>query len=154
MIRPSARPPSPSIPVRHRATCIQRPFRRLALVVAVLSLSACARDARRGDRDLQVRWEVTPSPPSVGRARLRLIVSDVTWELRNGARVTVTATRDSVRMAVDTARGQGAGQYVIDDFVFPVAGSWVLSARVETPDGRWAESDHPVEVGNETDERN
>ena len=90
---------------------------------------------------------ITPSAPSVGRARIRLVVSDVAWRPSNGARVTVVATRDSVRMAVDTARGQGAGQYFIDDFSFDVAGRWVLSARVETPDGRWVEVDHPVEVG-------
>jgi hypothetical protein len=127
------------------------PWRALALALALLCPPACARDARRGDADIQVRWEITPSPPSVGRARVRLIVSDAGWSPRNGAHVTVFATRDSVRMAVDTARGQGAGQYVIDHFVFPVAGRWVLSARVETPDGHQTEVDHAVEVGAGTD---
>lgn len=100
-----------------------------------------------------MRWDIQPSPPTVGKATLRVTVSDMNWAPRNGAHVIVTATRDSVRMAVDTAVGQGAGQYVIDDFVFEVAGAWTLSARVETNDGRWAEVDHPVKVDGEDNEQ-
>jgi hypothetical protein len=118
----------------------------LILGVAVAQ-GGCSHDARRGDSEIQVRWAFTPSPPAVGRAHVQLTVSDLDWTPRNGARVVVTAVRDSVTMAVDTAVGQGAGQYVIDDFVFEAAGDWVLSARVDTPDGLWAEVDHPVTVG-------
>lgn len=146
-------PPSARTSVIHRATHLPLPSTRFVLLLAVLSVSACARDTRRGDPDIQVRWAISPSPPSVGTARLRVIVSDARWRLRNGAHVTVSATRDSVRMAVDTAMGQGAGQYAIDDFLFPVAGDWVLSARVETPDGRWAEVDHPLKVGERAAEK-
>jgi hypothetical protein len=133
--------------------CPRIPSRALALVLVVLGLPACAGDVRRGDPDVQVRWEIATSPLSVDRAQIRLVVSDVAWRPRNGARVTVVATHDSLRLPADTARGQGAGQYLIDDVVFPVGGRWLLSARVETPDGRWAEVDHAVDVGGARDRK-
>jgi hypothetical protein len=130
---------------------------RFLLVAALLGVGlslACGRDTRRGDPNIQVRWDIEPSPPAVGKARVRVTVSDLDWAPRNGAHVIVTAVRDSVRMAVDTAVGQGAGQYIIDDFVFQVAGKWTLRARVETNDGRWAEVDHRVRVQGEEDQQN
>ena len=130
-----------------RRTLLRSPFLGLAVLVgAVLAQSACGGDVHRGDADIQVRWHFSPSPPRVGKAQVQVTVSNQEWQPRNGAHVIVTAVWDSVRMAVDTAVGQGAGQYVIDDFVFQVAGEWTLSARVETLDGRWAEVEHGVKV--------
>ena len=51
-----------------------------------------------------------------------------------------------LKVSVDTARGLGAGRYLAPSFPFSAAGSWVLTARVELPDGRWAEVRHRVEV--------
>jgi hypothetical protein len=116
------------------------------LVGAVVAMAACGGDRRTGDPDLQLRWVVEPSPPHVGSATVRVDVADVDWTPRNGALVVITGLRDSVRMAVDTAVGQGAGQYLAEGFPFVVAGDWVLRTRVETVDGRWTEVDHPVKV--------
>ena len=115
-------------------------------LAAALLLSACAGDPRTGDADLQVRWSFEPSPPRVGTAQVRLEVSDVDWTPRNGATVVVTGLRDGVVLVVDTARGQGAGLYVAPAFRFEVSGDWVLRARVETADRRWAEVERAVTV--------
>jgi hypothetical protein len=73
-------------------------------------------------------------------------VSDVDWTPRNGATVVVTGLRDGVELVVDTARGEGAGRYVAPAFRFEVSGDWVLRARVETADRRWAEVERAVTV--------
>lgn len=118
----------------------------LALAAVTLVGAACGGDVREGDADLQVRWTFEPSPPTVGTAEVRLDVSDVDWTPRNGAKVVVTGLRDGISLVVDTARGQGAGRYVVPAFRFEVAGGWVLRARVETTDGRWVEVEEPVTV--------
>ncbi len=87
-----------------------------------------------------------PDPPVIGQADVVLEVADVDWRPRNGDRVIVTALREDVAVAVDTAMGQGAGQYRVARFPFPVAGDWMMTVRVETPGGVWAELDYPIEV--------
>jgi hypothetical protein len=116
-------------------------------LAAALLLAGCDRAARTGDADLQVRWSFEPSTPEVGTAEVRLKISDVDWTPRNGATVIVSGTRDGVVLSVDTARGEGAGQYVAPKFRFEVAGDWVLRARIETPDRRWVEVERTVKVG-------
>jgi hypothetical protein len=119
-----------------------------ALTAAALCglLLGCGGDARTGDADLQVRWSIEPFPPQVGTAQVRLEVSDVDWTPRNGATVVLTGLRDGVELVVDTARGQGAGVYLVPEFRFEVSGDWVLRARVETPDRRWVEVERAVTV--------
>jgi hypothetical protein len=110
-------------------------------------LSACGQSsARAGDADLQLRWTLDPDPPRVGVGAVRVDVADVAWKPRNGARVILTGIRGGVELVVDTARGEGAGRYLAPAFRFEVAGEWVLRARVETPEGRWTEEEHHVEV--------
>lgn len=120
------------------------PFRPL-VVSAVLLLAACGGD-RRGDADLQIDLSLEPDPPVVGLADVQVELADVDWRPRNGDRVLVTALRDSIVLAHDTARGQGAGIYRAEGLRFEVAGEWLLRVRVETRDGRWAEVDRPVRV--------
>jgi hypothetical protein len=117
----------------------------IAAVTCALLLG-CGGEGRAGDADLQVRWSFDPSPPGVGTAQVRLDVSDVDWSPRNGATIVVTGLRDGVALVVDTARGQGAGRYLIPEFRFEVAGNWVLRAHVETTDRRWVEVERPVTV--------
>lgn len=122
--------------------------RRLALGVLTASgLWACGAPERIGDEDLQIRWSFAPSPPQVGTAEVRVDVSDVDWTPRNGATVILTGERDGVTLAVDTARGQGAGRYVAPAFRFEVSGEWILRARVETAEGRRVELERRVSVG-------
>ena len=119
----------------------------LLCVVLPAVPSACGQGgARSGDADLQLRWTFEPDPPHVGTGEIRVDVADVAWKPRNGARVILTAIRDGVELAVDTARGEGAGRYVAPTFRFEVAGAWILRTRVETPEGRWTEEEYPVEV--------
>jgi hypothetical protein len=122
------------------------PTRAVLALAAAALLLACGDPGRTGDVDLQVRWRFEPSPPAVGTAAVRLEVSDVDWTPKNGATVVVTGLREGVELVVDTARGQGAGVYLIPEFRFEVAGSWVLRARVETADRRWVEVEHPLTV--------
>ncbi len=104
---------------------------------------------RSGDAEMQLRWTFSPDPPRVGPAEVRVDVADVGWRPRNGAHVVLTGLRDGVALVVDTARGEGAGRYVAKDFVFEVAGAWILRTRVEMPDGRWTQEDLPLEVAAE-----
>lgn len=127
-----------------RSLSTPHPTRALGALVAAVLLLACGEPGRTGDADLQVRWSFDPSPPGVGTAEVRLDVSDVDWTPRNGAIVVVTGLRDGLALVVDTARGQGAGRYVIPEFRFEAAGSWVLRARVETTDRRWVEVERTV----------
>jgi len=117
-----------------------------ALLLSTLLLVACAAEVRRGDPDLQVRVSTEPAPPTVGLADVQVELSEVDWTPRNGDRVILSGSRDGIVLAVDTARGQGAGSYRAEGFRFEVAGDWILTVRVETRDGRWVEVDHPVEV--------
>ena len=121
---------------------------RSALIACALplALAACGQPQRAGDADLQLKWSFEPDPPTVGVAAIRLDVSDVGWNPRNGARVILTGLRDGVALEVDTARGEGAGSYLAADFRFEVAGSWVVRARVESADGSWTEEEYPLEV--------
>jgi hypothetical protein len=132
-------------PLRHRL----RPLPALLLFGLAASLGACSSDERRGDADLQVGVEVSPSPPQVGAATVAVMVTEVDWTPRNGATVIVAGVRDSLQLVLDTARGQGAGRYETAGFTFEVTGEWVLSVRVETTDGRWVEVDHPITVSAE-----
>lgn len=118
----------------------------LAIGLALAS-AACGRDARSGDRSLQVRVTVDPPAPLVGTAEVRVEVADADWSPRNGARVVLTGIREGVTLAVDTAWGEGAGRYTAPAFRFEVTGDWVLVARVELPDGRWQEVERKVTVG-------
>ena len=143
--RPTAPLRLPSMPASLLPHSV-RPIRALFVLCLAGSLFACSSDERRGDADLQIAVEVSPSPPRVGSATVSVMVTDVDWTPRNGATVIVTGLRDSLQLALDTARGQGAGRYEAADFSFEVTGEWVLSVRVETTDGRWVEVDHPVTV--------
>lgn len=131
--------------MRRTPRCLRSPAAVGAAAVCGLLLG-CGGEARTGDADLQVRWTFEPSPPQVGRAQVRLEVSDVDWTPRNGATVVLTGLRDGVELVVDTARGQGAGVYLAPEFRFEVSGAWVLRARVETADRRWVEVERPVRV--------
>ena len=120
--------------------------RTLLALALTGSFFACSPDERRGDANLQIAVEVSPSPPRVGAATVAVVVTDVDWTPRNGATVIVMGMRDSLQLVLDTARGQGAGLYEAADFSFEVTGEWMLSVRVETTDGRWVEVEHPVTV--------
>lgn len=122
------------------------PPRATCLVLLTVLAAACGGDARRGDPDLQLRVSLEPDPPTLGTAAVEVGVTEVDWTPRNGDRVVVSASRDGIVLAQDTAVGQGAGVYRADGVRFEVAGPWLLRVRVETRDGRWVELDRPLEV--------
>jgi hypothetical protein len=112
-----------------------------------LASTACGGDVRSGNLALQVRVTVDPPAPVPGTVEVRVEVADADWTPRNGARVVLTGIREGVTLAVDTARGEGAGRYTAPAFRFEVTGDWVLVTRVELPDGRWQEVERRVRVG-------
>jgi hypothetical protein len=116
------------------------------LLALLLSVAGCGPDARRGDRELEVRVRVTPDPPTLEAAGVEVAVAELDWRPRNGDRVLILGRREGVLLLQDTARGHGAGRYRADDLDFPVAGEWLLTVRVETRDERWVEVDRHVEV--------
>lgn len=134
----------PPVPLRRASPVAVALAATLLLVPAT---AGCGGDVRTGDPSLQVRVTVDPPAPVVGTARVQVEVADADWSPRNGARVLLTGTRDGVTLAVDTAWGEGAGRYVAPAFRFEVTGDWVLTTRVEFPDGRWQEVERRVTVG-------
>jgi hypothetical protein len=119
----------------------------LTALLALLPLVAgCGPDARRGDRELEVRVRVTPDPPTLETAGVEVAVAELDWSPRNGDRVVILGRREGVLLLQDTARGRGAGRYRAEKLDFPVAGEWLLTVRVETRDDRWVEVDRRVEV--------
>lgn len=131
--------------MRRSRTLLSRSLHAAALTLLAVTV-ACSAERRSGDPDLQLRWSFEPDPPTLGSNAITIDVSDVDWSPRNGAHVILTGLRDDLVLVVDTAVGQGAGRYLAEDFRFEVAGTWVLRARVESPDGRWVEVERPVDL--------
>ncbi|MFQ5535920.1 MAG: hypothetical protein ACE5GJ_00585 [Gemmatimonadota bacterium] len=140
--RRSRRPPHPLAAPAAKGTAFG-----LVLFLFVLPATGCREEAREGDADLQIRVTVSPDPPRVGAsARIDVDVAEVDWSPRNGDRVTLEASRNGVVLAVDIARGVGAGRYSTDPMHFEVTGAWILSVRVDTRDGRWSRVQLPLAV--------
>ncbi len=95
-----------------------------------------------------VDLRVSPTPATVGNARVLVDVSDSTGSPLVGAEVRLEgrpATQEAVvtqREAVD----EGGGRYVVSDFWFPAPGVWVLDVVVTPVTGESSRIPREVRV--------
>jgi hypothetical protein len=101
-----------------------------------------------GDSGLALNVAISPTPPSVGPARLIISLADSAGTPLDGAEILVEGNMSHAGMApvVDTALAEGPGKYGVSSFSFTMAGDWVLTLRATLPDGRWVQKDVPTRV--------
>lgn len=117
----------------------------LALLALMLLLSAC-RGQAAAPSDLQVRLDISPSPPAVGQAEVAVELADTNGSPVEGAAVTVEGNMTHAGMAPVRvrARGTGGGRYVVPDYQFTMAGDWVLTVEATLPGGGQARREFAV----------
>lgn len=123
-----------------------RPF--LYLLLPVLVLGGCRGELDTGDPGLVLDVAISPTPPTVGPARLLITLQDTAGAPLEGAEIVVEGNMSHAGMVpvVDTAQAQGPGDYAIEDFRFTMAGDWILTLQATLPDGRWVRTQHSANV--------
>ncbi len=126
------------------------------LALGVLLLAATGAACRGTSDDaasaLDVRLRTAPTPPVVGPTRVVITLMDPEGRPLQDARVHLEGTMTHAGMGVvrERAEHEAEGRYVVDDFTFTMAGDWVLTARVQLPDGTETSRDLQVRVSGET----
>ena len=127
-----------------------RPQRsRSALSILLVALSACwpAGACHRPvpADNTTFEWTLTPAPPSVGRAILKLQVLDGNRRPVRGARIRVEGHMSHAGMApvLAPARERDMGVYEAE-LQFTMRGDWVLLVEGTLPDG--AAINHRIDV--------
>ncbi len=121
--------------------------RAFAMVVCALG-AACA--GERGPA-VDVRLGVSPTPATVGPARLVVTVGD-TPDVGGAEEVqlVVTGPRSpgdgTVSGVVVTPEPAAGGDYVVPTFEFTTPGEWSVSVLVTFADGRHVERSFPIRV--------
>jgi hypothetical protein len=121
----------------------------LALGAVFLLVSgACRGREAAGDPTVRVDFGVSPTPATVGRARLLLTVTDSADVPVNGASIHIRGDMKHAGMdpVEERAEPLGDGRYIVPGFPFTMAGDWVLTASVTMPDGSLVVRPHPVTV--------
>lgn len=111
------------------------------LITLLLTLVACKPPSDRAaagneSSTLAVAIEVS-STPKIGEVPLVVAVSD-SGEPLSGAKVSIVGdmTHAGMQPVLRDAIESSPGEYRADDFTFTMAGDWIISATVTTPDGR------------------
>ena len=100
-----------------------------------------------GEPEHVLEIAVSPTPATVGSARILLTLSDTAGVPLSGATVVVNGRSPTgLPQAVDTAHEDGPGRYVVDAFPFDTTGEWSLEGRARLLDGRVAVAEHPIRV--------
>ena len=121
-----------------------------AVLLAVASLVAhgCGGPGieHRGDPDLTARIHLSPTPPMVGPADLRVEVMDGAGPMGSQGRVYASplAPDGTPGPGIALVHRDGAGWEGVVEFTVP--GAQRLEIRVESPDGREATLTFPVRV--------
>ena len=125
-------------------------FRRCFTAFGVLGLCAglflagCQR--RQESRpDVLIEHEVTPQPPRVGTAQIKLRVTDAEGRPLSGARVSLEGNmaHAGMRPVFGEARESEPGRYQ-SELEFTMGGDWVILVRLTLPDGRKIERQFDV----------
>lgn len=105
-----------------------------------LLLSGCRGERPGGDPALVLDVGISPTPPTVGPARLLITLQDTLGNPLEAQRVWVEGNMSHAGMVPvqDTAVAQNPGLYVVPAFEFTMAGDWVLTVEALLPDGRKA----------------
>ena len=108
----------------------------LVLVVLVLPGAGCQRQAE-GDRAVQVELKTEPDPPHVGKAVLRLLVTDSDGAPLEGAKLKLEGNMAHAGMKpvfADASEEKG-GRYRAE-MEFTMGGDWFLLIDGRRADGR------------------
>ena len=115
-------------------------------MLAAAAGSACA-ELAPAEPEFRLEIAVSPTPATVGSARILLALSDTAGAMRGGATVVVSGRSPTGRVqAVDTAREVGLGRYVVESFPFDTNGEWSLEASARLTGGGLALAVHPIRV--------
>ena len=108
---------------------------RWGLILLAYSVVACA-DAPEESLDIVLRF--SPTPPSVGPARLLLELTDSLGAPVTGASVAVEghpSTDPSRPTTPVQAEEQRSGRYVVATYDFDASGPWILRVRATAAGG-------------------
>ncbi|MBO9360556.1 MAG: FixH family protein [Thermomicrobium sp.] len=115
---------------------MQRLFRAsalfLAMLIVVLPLTACRRGEARSDLVRLDIVAISPEPPLVGPAEIRLRLRDQQGQPLTGLgtiEVEGTMSHAGMEPVIVRAREVDDGIYVTQDFRFTMAGDWIIIAR-------------------------
>lgn len=107
-------------------------------VLLLLSLTGCRGEGAPGESGFHLDVAFSPTPPTVGPTRLIITLEDSTGAGVEGAVVAVEGNMTHAGMVpvFDTARAREDGVYAVDEFIFTMAGDWVVTLNATLPDGR------------------
>lgn len=144
--RPGKRTPTP--PCVGARGPAGRAVPALALVACLAVAAGCRPDAPPDDVPVQVDLSFAPTPPIVGPVRVVLEVTDLEGRPIEDASVRLLGTMTHAGMVPVHAEAEdrGEGRYVVPEFDFTMGGDWILTTRVELPDGREAVREREVRV--------
>jgi hypothetical protein len=107
----------------------------LPALILACSAGACT-DAPTASLEVSLRF--SPTPPSVGPARLLLELTDSVGTPVSGASIRVEGrpVGEPGRPGSSVqARDEGDGRYVVDEYDFETSGPWILDIRARTTTG-------------------
>lgn len=113
----------------------------LSIIIASLSLSIFGcQSSVETHSDIQLEWEVTPNPPSVGQATLNITLRDSTNELLTGANVNIEGnmSHPGMRPVIAEAEETEPGIYSAP-IEFGMGGDWFFIIESTLPDDRIVE---------------
>ncbi len=123
---------------------------RVLLIIPLLgfALGGCRGDGSSEDMGYEFKVGISPTPPTVGAARLIISLHDPDGAPVEGARVLVEGNMSHAGMTpvVDSAQAEAPGQYSVSAFSFSMAGDWVLDLTALLPDGTAVRTRHPTSV--------
>lgn len=135
-----------AFPVHSRSLLLVR-FLLLSPLLCV-ALGGCRGDGVSEDLGYDFQVGISPTPPTVGPARLIISLHDPDGSPVEGAQVLVEGNMSHAGMVpvLDTAQAVIPGQYTVSAFSFTMAGDWVLDLTAILPDGTTVKTRHSTDV--------
>lgn len=114
---------------------------RLSIVIGALSfIAAGCQSSENSHSDIQLEWEITPTPPSVGEATLNITLRDSIDQLLTGADVQIEGNMSHPGMQPVIAEAEEIEPGVYSAPVeFTMAGDWFFIIESSLPDNRVVE---------------
>jgi len=114
-------------------------------------LAGCRGEGAGRDPSILLEVAISPTPPAVGSARLIISLQDSSGAPLSGAEISVEGNMSHAGMVpvLATAEERAAGQYLVADFGFTMAGDWVLTLTATLPDGRATQLQHRTDVASQ-----
>lgn len=107
------------------------------LLVALFSLMIGCQPSQDTASDIQLNWEITPSPPSVGEATLNVTLRDSTNQLLSGADVRIEGNMSHPGMQPILAEAEEIKPGVYSAPIqFTMGGDWFFIIESTLPDNR------------------